>query len=306
MDNIPSPSIKEQSQRLTAEIYKALGFTQNAWYSHLLNPVFQGPAHRLSQIAAEFDDIIRLHSFQDAARWVLPNFIDNYQVRGIESIPLEGPLLVAANHPGAADTICHAASIPRKDLMIISSNVPFLRAMPGLSKHMIPVTRDPYVGMGALRVGLRHLQNGGALLLFSTSKIDADISIHPFSQAREELAAWSGSLEIFLSRVPQVQVVLAITSGVMARSCWRNPLKYLRKTPLERRRIAEFLQVMLQMGWGWKFNLNARVSYARQSGLDSLEKDSLVDEVKKRAEALLIDHQAALKDEAAVHFRPLK
>jgi hypothetical protein len=290
---------------LTREVYKALGFSPQAWYHNLLDPIFQAPARRLTQVAASFDAMVQRCGLPEAARWVLPHFIAGLKVRGMENIPAEGPLLVAANHPGAADSLCHAASVKRKDLRIIASDIPFLRHLPGLTKHLIPVSGDPFIRMGALRTGLRHLQDGGALLLFSTGRIDPDLSVHPKAQAQAELENWSGSLEIFLRRVPEAQVVLGIASGVVARSCWRNPLKYLKQTPLDRRRIAEFLQVMLQMGWGWKFNLQARVSYARQVGLETLAEGKLLEEIKDRARALLAEHQAALAESAPTSFQPV-
>lgn len=305
MDHQPSPSAAELTHMLVKEVYKALGFSPQGWYHRLLDPVFQAPARRLSQIATSFDSMVQRSGLPEAARWVLPNFINSLHVRGLEAIPPEGPLLVATNHPGAADTLCHAASVQRKDLRIISSDIPFLRGLPAVARHLIPVSGDPFVRMGALRTGLRHLQDGGALLLFSTGRIDPDLAVHPGALAQAELENWSGSLEIFLQRVPGVQVVLGITSGVVARSCWRNPLKYLKQTPLDRRRIAEFLQVMLQMGWGWKFDLQARVSYARQHGLESLAEGRLLEEIKERARALLEEHQAALARGAPGGFQPV-
>ena len=305
MNTLPSPSVTELTQMLTREVYKALGFSPQAWYHRLLDPVFLAPARRLTQVASSFDAMVQRCGLPEAARWVLPQFITGLQVRGMETIPPEGPLLVAANHPGAADSLCHAASVRRKDLRIIASDVPFLRYLPSLRKHLIPVSGDPFVRMNALRTGLRHLQDGGALLLFSTGRIDPDLAVHPEAQAQAELENWSGSLEIFLQRAPGAQVVLGIASGVVARSCWRNPLKYLKQTPLDRRRIAEFLQVMLQMGWGWKFDLQARVSYARQYGLESSAEGPLLEEIKARARALMAEHQAALAGSAQAGFQPV-
>lgn len=305
-----SQSMTEQTRKLVAEVYKAFGLSPQAWYHRLLDPIFHVPGYRLTRIATNFDEMIQAYGLPEAARRVLPNFITGLKIRGADTIPQEGPLLLVANHPGAADTLCHVACIQREDLKIIASDIPYLRGISSLAKYLIPVTADPYVRMSAVHKGVNHIRNGGALLIFGSGKIDPDLSIHPPSQAREDISKWSGSLEVFLKHSPKIQVVLAIASGVMARSCWYSPLKYLKKTPIERRRIAEFIQVMLQLGLGFKFNLQTHISYSREFGLESfakdkLLKDKLLEEIKNRARHLLVEHQALLKEGTTGGFQPV-
>jgi hypothetical protein len=46
-------------------------------------------------------------------------------------------LLVAANHPGAADGLVIAAALRRDDLKVVISDVPFTRAVPYGRKYLI-------------------------------------------------------------------------------------------------------------------------------------------------------------------------
>ncbi len=57
--------------------------------------------------------------------------------------------------------------------------------------------------MAAARSGIRHLQNGGALLLFGTGLIDPDPAVYP--GAEKEIENWSPSIDLFLRHVPECE-----------------------------------------------------------------------------------------------------
>ncbi len=91
-------------------------------------------------------------------------------------VPASGALLVVSNHPGAYDALLLLAAIGRRDIAIIASDRPFLRALPELARHLIFVPAPPAVSrrfVGA-RQALRHLRRGGALLHFGAGRIEPD------------------------------------------------------------------------------------------------------------------------------------
>ena len=65
--------------------------------------------------------------------------------------------------------------------------------------------------------------------------------------AETEIMAWSRSLEIFLRRAPQTEVLISIVSGVLAKKWVRHPLTRLRRERRDRQRLAEMLQVVIQL-----------------------------------------------------------
>ena len=103
------------------------------------------------------------------------DFVDQTKVIGAETLPKEGPLLIASNHPGAYDSLVISSQIPRDDLKIISSDIPFVKKLPETSKHMIFSTHDPHDRMSAARKAIRHLKDGGALLIFARATMDPSV-----------------------------------------------------------------------------------------------------------------------------------
>ena len=63
------------------------------------------------------------------------------QARGLENVPAEGPLIIAANHPGAADSAAIGANAGRDDLKILASDVPFLKNLSQIGQRLIFLPR---------------------------------------------------------------------------------------------------------------------------------------------------------------------
>jgi len=128
--------------------------------------------------------------------------------------------------------------------------------------------------MMAVRQGVRHLQNGGILFIFSTGLVDPDPSVWPDAAVRA-LEHWSGSLEIFLRRVPETQLVTGIASHVLSAACAHHPLTRLAKQDWQRRRLAEYLQVFQQVAFGRRFGLIPRLSFSPPLVASSLNQDCI-------------------------------
>jgi hypothetical protein len=82
--------------------------------------------------------------------------------------------LVLANHPGAYDALALMVAIGRRDLAILAADREFLRALSGLSQHLLFVGEQAGRRAGALKKSLAWLKQGGALLHFPAGKIEPD------------------------------------------------------------------------------------------------------------------------------------
>ena len=87
---------------------------------------------------------------------------------------------------------------------------PFFRSLPNLRQHLIYATNDTHVRMATIRKALRHLGEGGSLLIFPSGKVDPDPNYF-LSEARLSLDRWSDSLELLLRAA--ARLVVAINSG---------------------------------------------------------------------------------------------
>jgi len=253
--------VTELRKTITDEIFIALNFGKNGWQRKVLWPLFWLPAHLFAQLAATVDANAETFGVPEAARRLLPRFVKDIKVIGAEHIPKEGPLLIASNHPGAYDSIAIVSSLPRKDIKIVVSDVPFLQNLTTLSEHLIYTFSGAHGRMTAVRSMIRQVQDGGSVLVFPSGLVDPDPAFLP--GASQELRTWSPSLELVMRKVPEVKILVTIVSGVLSPQCLRSPLTRLPKLEWQRRKLAEFLQIMQQLVLSRNFGLTPRITFAK-------------------------------------------
>lgn len=231
--------------RITDEIFFALGFRREGFVRRAFGPLFGAPALRFARIAARLENEVTRAGLQAGAVCVLDDFALRLNTWGAENIPGEGPLLIVCNHPGAYDSLAITASIPRRDLKLVASDVGFTRALTATSAHLIYVSTDAIERMNALRDSIQHLKNGGAILLFARGDVEPDPAF--MTGADETMEEWSRSIEIMLRKVPQTQLQVAIASGFILPRFARNPLIKIRKKPFHQQKMAELFQILQQL-----------------------------------------------------------
>jgi hypothetical protein len=261
----------------------------------VFGPLFWFPAHVFAGIAAGIETNVQEYGMPGAAQRVLPRFVHDVGVSGVENIPLKGPVIIACNHPGAYDAIVAIANLPRQDIALVVSEVPLFKSMPALNSHLIYTEAGAHGRMGALRSFLRHLQQGGLVFIFPTGVVDPDPAFLP--GAEQALERWSPSLELALRHVPQTRLVPAIVSGVLETSCLRSPLLRLQRERWRQQKLAEFLQVMQQILLKRDFGLTPHLSFGSALNADELRRtyndEALMPAIIAHAKKTLADHQAA-------------
>ena len=244
---------------ITAEVLGAMSLPITGWPRRLLAPVVDRALGRFAEIFAAFDLDVRQLGTGEGARRFLPHLVEGWQQASAEAIPAQGPLLVASNHPGATDSVTIMACLPRKDLKIVISDVPFTRALPAGQDHLIYASPEVDGRVHAVREMVRHLQEGGSLLIFPGGVLDPDPVLLP--GAWERLGAWSRSIVLALRRAPETRLVCAIASGVLAPRFLSHPLTRLAPKGWQRFKLAEVLQILRQLGSGKRFGIRPRVTF---------------------------------------------
>jgi hypothetical protein len=299
--NMPltEPEIRRLSDALILEIITAIGLPRSTKVSRLFRPIFHKPADRLALIGLTADRKIESESFPAAAEWMLNNWCDRVTARGTDTIPGTGPLLIISNHAGSYDTFVIASRTGRNDLKLISSDVPFLKNLPNANAHCIFLSDKTQDRMTAARSGMRHLHEGGALLLYGTGLIDPDPEVYPGAEAWIE--KWLPSIDLFLRTSPETQVVLSIVSGVVARRWAEHPLTHLMRIDWQQRRLAEFGQVIQQLLFPGRLYLQPHISFSPPFSVADLRQGStgerLLPAVIARGKALLSEHVAWIQEE---------
>jgi len=287
-------------QYLTDEIIIAFGLKKTIVTRRAFDFFFNRITTRLSTICVLTDRKISSEGFPAATGWMAGHWIRETRTRGAESVPAKGPLLVVSNHVGAYDILVVPSQISRRDIKIIASDTPFFKSLPNASQHMIYASEEPGNRMAAARHGITCIKEGGALLLFGTGLIDPDPAIYP--QAESEIGNWSRSIDLFLRQVPQAQVVICILSGIVLPRWAHSPLTWLRRIHWQKRRIAEYGQVIEQLLFPGKPNISPSMTIAPPVGVEELRcesgSDQLLPAVISRGRMLLADHIAWIQAES--------
>jgi hypothetical protein len=277
------------SETLIYELTKAFALPQTERAKSIIRLVFGRAARLTAKVGIGLDCAVAEGGISAGARWLLPRFVKSYKARGVENIPPCGPLVIASNHPASVDSLVISAHVNRPDYRVIVGDIPFFEHLPHVSKYAI-YAPDPSNTMGRMQVireSIRHLKNGGALLIFPRGSIEADPEFMPHPDG--EFDHWSRSLEIFMQRVPNLQILITIASGVISRSAMRHPITWLRKSRPDRQRLAFLYQIARQMmSRKQLFDLTPRVTFGEVLIGDS--HSPMLAEIEQAARCTLKQH----------------
>lgn len=287
--------IDQMRERITDEIFLALGLRKDGIPRRLFGRLFYLPTSRFVHMFAEADAAVESEGLPGGCRVVMEGFRVKLEVNGVEHLAGEGPLMILSNHPGAYDSVAIGSLVERKDFRFIVYEIPFYRTLPNISSRLIYVPKDTSGRMLALRTAIQHLQEGGALLQFGAGTIEPDPAVQP--GAIEWLSRWSSSVEIMLRKAPETRVVLTIASGVLLKRFFNHPLAAIRRHPVARRRVAEFMQVLQQLTIPRSVSAQARLHFSRPLAAAELIQEAgrgrLMPVLLDRVRALLSEQAAA-------------
>ena len=225
-----------------SDFFESLGLAHFRRSRAVFEPLLRPIARRFAEQIVTFDEQVGALGLMGGSKWLMRQFTNGLLVSGVEHVPAKGPVLIASNHPGMADTIALFSSIQRSDLKIVAAVRPFLRSLPNVSQHLIYVSDDTSDRMRVVREATAHLRRGGAILTFPAGKIEPDPEVLPGAVA--SLETWGESIGVFMRLAPQTQLLPTIVRGVVSAGALRNPLTHLRRSRYDRERMAAGLQIM--------------------------------------------------------------
>lgn len=287
-------SVRDIQSAITDEIFFALGLRRRGLLRRGLGWAFSRPTRVFARFMAAVDDAVGLSGPPAGCQKMLDQLDVQIQTKGRENIPMEGPAIVLSNHPGAYDSMAIGSLIPRRDLKAIVSKTRLYQVLPNISPNFFPVSAEASENMLAIRSAVEHLRLGGILLQFGSGLIEPD----PASQAVDDgvFAKWSSSLEILFRKAPQTQVVPTIASGVLLARFHKHPLVGLRKDAMDKRRLAEFLQIIRQLVKPDSVQARPQISFGKPFTLDELLQPNgdrrVMPAVIQRMKEHLADHMA--------------
>ena len=254
-------SLSAIQSAITDEIFYALGLGRRGVLRRGLGWVFALPTRRFARHMAAVDGAVGEGGPAAGCQVMLDRLGVRVGARGADRIPASGPAVILANHPGAYDSMAIGSLIPRRDLKVLVGKTRFYEALPNIHPHLIGTSPARGDSMLALRAAADHLSEGGVLLQFGSGLIEPDPATDPVGD--EVFDRWPPSMEILLRKVPETRVVPAIASGVLLPRFRDHPLVRLRRDAMDKRRLAEFMQVIWQLLFPKSIDARPRISFGQ-------------------------------------------
>jgi hypothetical protein len=231
------------------DLVLSFGWQEQSLPARALRWIFRKPAQTFAKIMLEFDAAIGDRGFVEAARLTQKRFVRDVRVFGLDRVPASA-FLALSNHPGMTDTLALFAALNRPDLKIIALDRPFLMALPNLSRQLFFVQDDPASRVKLVRQVSGHLRNGGSALTFPAGEIEPDPDIYP--GALDSLQKWTDSVGVFVRMAPDMVILPVLVRNVIWDKTAKHPLLKIKKTRMEREKLAAALQLLAMVMWDAK------------------------------------------------------
>lgn len=226
------------------DLVSSFGWEGYPLLASVLRRLFARPARKFANQMVEFDALVGRIGLAEASRRTLQkNYVCDVRVHGRENVPADGPILFLSNHPGMSDTLCLFSAINRADLRIIAIHRPFLEALRNTTNQLFFIDEEPAKRMNAVRQVAAHLKNGGAALTFPAGEIEPDHDV--YDGALDSLGNWTDSAGVFMRFARDTKIVPVLVSSVVWDRTARHPLTRLKRTRIEREKLAAALQILV-------------------------------------------------------------
>ena len=257
---------------ITDEIFFAFGCQRRGVLRRSLGWTFGLPTRRFARMMVAVDDAVAVGGAPAGCQVMMDALNVRIKTQGLENIPAAGPLLILSNHPGAYDSMAIGSKLPRKDLNAVVTGTRLYGALPHVRPKLLFVSKKPSEDMATLRGAIDRLNRGESLLQFGSGRIEPDPATDPVDDG--VFARWSSSLEVLLRKVPGLAVVPTIASGVLLKRFRDSILTRFRKTDMDRRRLAEFIQVIQQLVFPKSVDARTSISFGQPFTLADLVAES--------------------------------
>lgn len=197
------------------------------------------PSHRFAKNLVRFDQIAGLKGIGPAGQFLVDAYSGGLRSSGSQGIPLKGPLIIAANHPGMCDAMALWATAGRSDLKVLAAERDILKLLPNVSEKLIIVKPGT---SHSVREASAHLKQGGALLTFPAGCIEPDPSLRPGSL--HSFKSWSASTDLLVRQAKGTILLPALVSGALSGKALDSPLVKWMKSQKERDWAGATLQIL--------------------------------------------------------------
>lgn len=250
------------------DLVSSFGWQNQPLLASMLRRMFTNPARKFAEQMVSFDNAVDEVGLAKASQQIMQaHYVKDVRVHGREHIPMNAPALFLSNHPGMADTISLFAAINRPDLKIIALHRPFLETLKNTTQQLFFIDDNPAKRMNAVRQVSAHLRNGGSALTFPAGEIEPDLEV--YDGALDSLNNWTDSAGVFIRFAPNVKIVPVLVSGVIWEKTAHHFITRLKRTRMEREKLAAALQLLMLITRNARPNI-VHVRFAKPITVDEI------------------------------------
>ena len=226
------------------DIKTSANFKKRKIISWMIDTFGYRPAGWLAELLERIDDQLNETTLYETAGRAIQSFSDGLVVHNQGAIPVSGPLLVVANHPGLADILGVVASLKREDVKIVAQQKGFMRVLRNINRHILTIEPDSTFKLNVIHEVIHALKDGMAVIIFPSGSLEPDPAIVP--GAVESLQGWSDSIGVFLNKVPETQLLPLLVSNVLTEKAWNSRFAKLGRNQKRRQQFASVVQFIAQ------------------------------------------------------------
>lgn len=226
------------------DIKTSANFKKSKIISWMIDTFGYRPAGWLAELLERIDDQLNETTLYETAGRAIQSFSDGLVVNNQGAIPVYGPLLVVANHPGLADILGVVASLKREDVKIVAQQKGFMRVLRNINRHILTIEPDSTFKLNVIHEVIHALKDGMAVIIFPSGSLEPDPAIVP--GAVESLQGWSDSIGVFLNKVPETQLLPLLVSNVLTEKAWNSRFAKLGRNQKRRQQFASVVQFIAQ------------------------------------------------------------
>ena len=288
----PPPSAKPTSlaRMILDDILTTLNVNRVKALRYLVTLLGSKTTRWLADLLSRWDRQVERSSFIETARDALSLFTSGFELTSADDIPKTGPLLAVANHPGMYDSIGAIVTVGREDVRVVAARREFFRVLPNISRHLLTIEKDTSLRLEAMRHIIQALKDGQAVIIFPSGRLEPEPSLIPGAAAA--LEQWSGSVGIFLSKVPETRLLPILISQTLSPKAWHSWPARLPKAQKRRHQAAmgwQFVKQRVSNDPAWRLPLRIDTGKVKTAiELDpSLDPKKLAQAVQDEMKALL-------------------